>query len=261
MIEQPSSFDDRIESLLRDAQYLDHPLRKALAQLWAQDRERLERLERISLIADGYHRIAIDGAKSINQRYNQHLRRLEKAVRISDGYQQMMRELCAKLEAAAHTDQLTGLANRRLAFKRLGEEAKRTNRHHQPLALALLDIDHFKRVNDRFGHYTGDEVLVSFAQAIRNGLREYDLCARWGGEEFLILLPNTAAAAAVAVLHRLQEHIRALPLAPKGQTLSMTASIGIAMYRAGEDISDTISRADDALIAAKRRGRDCCVSA
>lgn len=260
MADDAPHLDALVERLLADEQYLNHPLRDALARLWAQDRERLERLERIAAISDGYQRMAIESAHSVTERFNRKLRQFEKAVRISDGYQTMMRELYAKLEELSTRDQLTGMANRRLILERLDEEVQRASRHRQPLAIALLDVDRFKQVNDRYGHAAGDAVLVAFAQAMAKGLRDYDMCARWGGEEFLMLLPNTDADTAATVLDRLQERIRGFVIPVDGQSVSVTASIGLTMHQDGETIAETISRADGALMEAKQTGRDRCIT-
>lgn len=258
MIRERRHLDDLIEDLLRDPQYAGHPLRSALSQLWEQSRTQLERLERLTHISDGFQRMALDQKSSLEDRYNRQLRKLERAARISDRYQDMMRDLNVALREASTHDHLTGLANRRMLVERLKAETQRAERQGHRYSLAMLDVDHFKQVNDVYGHDAGDRVLVEVAKAMQAGLREYDLCGRWGGEEFVILLPQTPSPDARSVLERIGQSIRNLR-APDGlPRISVTVSIGIATYQSGETFSDTITRADEALLAAKRAGRDCC---
>ena len=165
-----------------------------------------------------------------------------------------------QLAQLAHADPLTGLANRRKLTERLKEETERAGRHGSSFSLGILDVDHFKRFNDIHGHELGDRVLAELARAMEDCLREYDVCGRWGGEEFLLLLPNTALTEALSVIHRVHERIHQRALTHNGKTLSITASIGLAEYHAGEDFSDTLRRADGALLDAKRTGRDRVLS-
>lgn len=183
--------DAWIDGLLADPQFHGHPLHQALARLRQQSLEQLVRLERIARISDGFQSMAREQNLSLSERYHKQLRRLEKVARISDRYQQMMRDLNLALKEASIRDPLTGLPNRRMLLERLREENERSQRHGQSYVLAMLDVDFFKQVNDTWGHDSGDRVLVEIARAMESELREYDLCGRWGGEEFLLLLPQT----------------------------------------------------------------------
>ena len=165
-----------------------------------------------------------------------------------------------QLAQLAHIDPLTGLSNRRKLSEHLKQETERAMRHGSVFSLAILDVDHFKRFNDTHGHELGDRVLAELARTMEDCLREYDLCGRWGGEEFLLLLPNTDLAEALAVADRVQTSIRQRSVLHKGESLSITASIGLAEYRVGEDYSDTLRRADRALLKAKRSGRNQVLS-
>jgi len=156
------------------------------------------------------------------------------------------RRLVADLEAAAHTDGLTGIVNRRGLDERLPVEVARADRLGYPLTVAMIDLDHFKRFNDRHGHAAGDRVLRGAAQAWRAKLRPMDLLARYGGEEFTLVLPACDAAQAVSMVERLR------PLTPERQTFSA----GIALRLPGEDDAELLARADRALLAAKRAGRN-----
>ncbi|MBS1156867.1 MAG: Diguanylate cyclase with sensor [Proteobacteria bacterium] len=166
-----------------------------------------------------------------------------------------------RLAQMAHIDPLTSLANRRLLMDRLKAEMERANRHDHQFVVAMLDVDHFKRFNDKHGHEVGDRILVAVARHMEASLREYDLCGRWGGEEFLLILPQTSLEQAHAIVSRLHGGIQQASILANKKTLSVTVSIGMTEYRPGEDFSATLNRADAAMLEAKRRGRDCLLSA
>ena len=250
------SLERSIEALLADEQYLEHPLRSALAQLWQGTREQLSRLERITQISDRYQRLAQEQTKTVTERYDRQFRQIEKIIRISDRYQGMLQDLNKALQEASTHDALTGLANRRLLLERLRQEDARGDRDGRSYALAVVDADHFKRVNDDHGHDAGDRVLVALAGALKASLREGDLCGRWGGEEFLVLLVDTDVDAAGQALERVQQAVRALRVPWDGRELEVTVSIGYAWRQAGESHQAALSRADTALLEAKRGGRD-----
>jgi diguanylate cyclase (GGDEF)-like protein len=159
------------------------------------------------------------------------------------------------IRTLATIDELTALANRRHMNELLHAEERR----HPPGArscVALLDIDFFKQVNDRHGHALGDAVLREFASAARGALRANDTLARWGGEEFLLLLPDAAPHAARQVLERMADHVHALQVEGLDPARRISFSAGLAERRAGEPFTDAISRADKALYRAKAAGRD-----
>ena len=160
------------------------------------------------------------------------------------------------LNALALTDPLTGVANRR-HIERYGEEAiARVRASGEPLTALAFDIDHFKRVNDARGHVAGDRVLARVAQACQDALRQCDVLGRIGGEEFLVLLPNTRLDQALPIAERLRMAVSALNLADVGGDLAVTISLGMAEFVAGEDLEALVRRADHALYRAKERGRD-----
>ena len=177
---------------------------------------------------------------------------------------QLLREHFEQARREALSDSLTGLANRKNFEQTLTLFAKGAADNHEPLALMLLDIDHFKKFNDRYGHQTGDTVLQLVARTLSDNVKGQDLAARYGGEEFALLLPRTRADQAA----KLGENIRALIGARKlvkrssGEGLGqITISAGIAEYRIGEALSAFVQRADKALYAAKRQGRNRVVTA
>jgi diguanylate cyclase (GGDEF)-like protein len=172
----------------------------------------------------------------------------------------LLADLLGARSDAAH-DPLTGLANRRAADARLEAERLRAGRSAEPLSVLMLDLDHFKRINDLHGHAAGDAVLVAVAQVLREELRGIDLAARHGGEEFLALLPGTDARAALEVAERLRARIAGQSIAWHDRELRITTSIGAATLDAGESVPSLIGRADAALYQAKAAGRDRCIAA
>ncbi len=165
----------------------------------------------------------------------------------------------ARMQDMATRDELTGLSNRRHMVELLGEQIKRERRRDQPLSVALLDLDHFKRINDTHGHQAGDDVLRGFAQAAKSSLREVDMLARWGGEEFLLLCPGSTAEQASIGLTRLRHKLSTTILLAHLPDLAVTFSAGTAQYIPGETIEQTVERADQALYQAKAQGRNCTV--
>lgn len=161
------------------------------------------------------------------------------------------------LERHALTDMLTGLLNRRAAENRLDEEMARARRHDEGFAIAMLDLDHFKRINDRFGHAVGDQVLRIVAQRLEAGLREDDWVARWGGEEFLVFLRSADTHEAVYVMERLVARVKASPIPTDAGEVQITVSVGIGLpSRQDEDVRRTLELADTCLYQAKNNGRD-----
>ncbi|ADC71630.1 diguanylate cyclase [Thioalkalivibrio sp. K90mix] len=157
---------------------------------------------------------------------------------------------------AAYTDPLTGIANRRALFEQAEHEIERAHRHHRPLSLLVLDIDHFKTINTQYGHAQGDEALRQFTQCCARLLRDTDFMGRIGGEEFVMLLPETDQLGAEQLGARIVEAIPTLDVPGMNNEHRMTVSIGAATRLEGEGFEDLLVRADDALSTAKRSGRN-----
>jgi len=158
-----------------------------------------------------------------------------------------------ELEQLAIRDKLTGIYNRRKLDESLAREITRAGRYGRPLSIIMLDLDHFKEVNDTYGHPAGDTVLVETATRLRAALRTSDIPGRWGGEEFLILCPETGLQAAVGLAKRiLSDHSDSIFLGIG----RLTASFGVATHRAGDRPEDILSRVDAALYCAKNNGRN-----
>lgn len=165
--------------------------------------------------------------------------------------------LVAKTNLLASSDPLTGLMNRRAFRDRVGAEVSRAERMETDLSLLLLDIDHFKSINDTHGHATGDDCLREVGALLASATRDYDLCARWGGEEFVVALPQTSPAQALLVAERIRGQIEELDVsASNGQTVPLSVSIGVATRRAQEKLDDLVGRADVAMYEAKAGGRN-----
>jgi diguanylate cyclase (GGDEF)-like protein len=155
-------------------------------------------------------------------------------------------------------DTLTGCFNRRHAFEIIDAELRRSRRSRLPLTIIMFDLDHFKAINDRFGHQRGDAVLVSVGERMRAVLRGSDVRCRYGGEEFVILLPDTPLAGARRVADTLRRDLESHPVSWQTESVNVTASFGIATIMAGDsDVAGIIGRADAALYRAKQEGRNC----
>jgi diguanylate cyclase (GGDEF)-like protein/PAS domain S-box-containing protein len=166
------------------------------------------------------------------------------------------KRLEAELERMAHTDVLTNLPNRRRFLELLRAEVTRCERHGHPMAVMELDLDHFKQVNDKYGHSAGDEVLKNFASLIRGRLRHYDFACRFGGEEFMIALPEARPEEASMVAERIRRDLEASHIQVEDNEINVTVSIGVAQWQIGATPDSLIKQADDALYRAKRLGRN-----
>jgi diguanylate cyclase (GGDEF)-like protein len=162
----------------------------------------------------------------------------------------------ARMERLATTDDLTGLLNRRAFFARADAARLLSLRTRQPITLLMLDIDHFKQLNDRFGHATGDEALVKFAATCNEALREHDILGRLGGEEFALALAGTDLDGAIHAAERLRQGVADTRLLTCGNSYTMTVSIGVVLIDPDEDLPTGLARADHALYEAKRNGRN-----
>ena len=167
-----------------------------------------------------------------------------------------LKAILAQADEVSHTDALTYLPNRRQIINHLQKEVHRAERYKTFLSISMMDIDHFKNINDTYGHTIGDQVLLQLADMLRGGIRESDMVGRYGGEEFLIVLPNTRLQRAAELAARLCKTIRETDI-DVGEKIRLTVSVGVAEYRHGEENwQKFLGRADMALYAAKNAGRD-----
>lgn len=165
-------------------------------------------------------------------------------------------ELKHKYQKLANFDPLTNLSNRRVAYDILKQEQSRLNRNKEMLSILISDVDKFKRVNDQYGHNAGDAVLVELAKLFNEHVREQDCVARWGGEEFLFILPQTSAKNAAIIAEKIRSKVEKHVINYREDSIQITVSVGIAQFEAGSNIDDVINQADKYLYQAKESGRN-----
>lgn len=170
-------------------------------------------------------------------------------------------EMGRSLDLAGRIDPMTGLANRRDVMEKLDREFSRAERHHRTFSLMLADLDNFRRVNDHYGYNAGDDVLVEVARVLMGCIRSEDVCARWGGQEFLFLLTETALDGALELARKVNQSISMTEFKAQKPGIRITASLGVCEYKPGRTLQDCITLADQALRTAKQDGKDRCVVA
>jgi len=246
----------RIKALLGSPSASNEELRAGLADLCERCRLQQQMLDRLTYISDKYQRAERDRGLSYAEQLQRKVRQVEKIVRISDGYQAMLQDLNTRLMNISSHDDLTGIPNRRHMQERLLQASAQSARTGEDFCIALLDIDFFKKINDTAGHLAGDAVLKRVASGLREHMRDYDTCGRWGGEEFLALFAHCDPATADLLAERLRLAIAEIDISDLHAELKLTVSIGYTKLRPGEDIDATLKRADDALYQAKAAGRN-----
>ena len=208
----------------------------------------------------GFAILFLISASALNSRYEREHNELvslrhELEHRVADRTREL-EEVNRRLAEASRTDALTGLPNRRGFMDVAGHELQRSQRAGQPLSVVMVDIDHFKQINDRHGHSGGDDLLQAAASRLRSVVRAQDLVARWGGEEFIMLLPDTGAAAAAVAAENARAALASYAFERNGTREHITASFGVAAHRPGRELDATIAAADAALYRAKEAGRN-----
>jgi diguanylate cyclase (GGDEF)-like protein len=227
-----------------------HRAREAAERIGLELRVSNESLENQAL----YLSSLADAAEAAARRAEDAKRQLEREI-------SERRELEGQLRRLATTDSLTGALNRGQTISLGQREMDRTQKLRQTLAVMMLDIDHFKSINDRYGHRAGDAVLQQFAGIIASGIRRIDLFGRVGGEEFAVVLPAITPGAALLAAERIRSTVAGKPVLSDGTSISVTVSIGLAMAEAGDaSIEQIIARADSALYTAKGSGRNAVIS-
>ena len=203
------------------------------------------------------HRLVVENRRLISEltAANAALeRRVEERTQRLRDQNQALREARDRIEQLSRKDALTGLTNRRWLDEVLHGEAERAQRYDVPFCVVMVDLDHFKDVNDTFGHVVGDQVLIAVARSLESAARMSDVVARYGGEEFLALLPNSAMEQAWVLAERMRAGVRSIPLSFRAEP--MTASFGVAQWRPDDTVTGLVERADEALYQAKHGGRD-----
>jgi diguanylate cyclase len=225
--------------------------------------ETVERADSLESLA-GVVREMVDESRAVHGLVSSTRERLAGEHQRATELEMQVRSLEAELRRLSEevgTDALTQVANRRGLMQAFEAERSRLERDGGPLAVGLLDIDNFKRLNDSLGHAAGDQALVALAQHVRRSLRPVDVVARFGGEEFVVLLPGTPVDEAQKVLTRLQRELSASLFMHEGKEVFVTFSAGVTPYRLGEKVEQALERADEALYEAKRTGKNrTCVA-
>ena len=196
---------------------------------------------------------------SLHRQYQRLERRLNKIARIGDLMQAQIMDLNSELDKRAKTDPLTGLFNRGGLYPQMFALKKQLELNHSCFGVLLLDLDYFKEVNDQCGHLQGDHLLISVAAILQSICSTQGVCARWGGEEFLILMPDCSEKSLHAMAENIMQAIRSVPL-PGNDERYLSASIGVYFCREAEMIDDSIRKADLAMYKAKAQGRDQLVT-
>lgn len=187
------------------------------------------------------------------QRYGRQLEEVNKEL---EDRNEQLNDAIEKLHLAAMTDSLTGLRNRRYMTMKIEEEIVRYRRAQRVFSLILTDIDHFKNINDRYGHECGDRVLKHVSKILRSSIREQDYLARWGGEEFLFLLPETDGKGSLAVAEKLRLAIAETSVHCQEPEIRVTMTFGVTEYDQSDNMDTSIREADNALYVGKQRGRN-----
>jgi len=259
------NFEDKRNRILKIQQSLTHHVNEVIKQnekfgvLLEVEHETLrhtDNIEEVGQLKESLIREVsrlTDGHKALAAKLNS----ASKYLQIFESEGQHLNEELARVHILSLTDELTELPNRRAFMRRLEDEVGRVQRFGYPLSLVLLDLDHFKAINDVHGHAAGDAVLRNFSSNILSIFRHHDLAARYGGEEFAVILPNTDNTGAQRALQKVQMRARSTPYHYDGKASPMpTFSAGIALYHPGEPPSSLIERADTALYQAKHLGRN-----
>lgn len=183
-------------------------------------------------------------------------RRLEQLGRENSGLKTQLGEMDRSLDLATRIDPMTGLANRRDIMEKMERELSRSERHQRSFSVMLVDLDNFKKLNEKYGYNDGDDVLVEVARVLMSCVRNEDVCARWGGEEFLFLLTETPLEGAVTLARKVLDSISMTEFKANRPGIRITASIGLCEYQTGQSIYECVTRADHALRQAKKEGKN-----
>ncbi|MBN2656413.1 MAG: GGDEF domain-containing protein [Spirochaetales bacterium] len=194
--------------------------------------------------------------QEMTAQYAKLLKQTAKLVKISDHAQKSLQLANSRIQQMADSDNLTGLPNRRGSLKLIEQEISKSLRYGTPLSLFLVDIDHFKKINDTWGHGVGDLVLQKISELMKENLRNHDLLGRWGGEEFIIALADTDLTGAETLSEKLRNKIEKSLISIEKAEISFTASFGGTIYSHDMSLEKNIDLADKALYRSKRAGRN-----
>jgi len=216
----------------------------------------VERFEKVITDIQTRDNILLEEFTRLSDCYKKLLLRMN---RVSVENEQLKTELVnmvRSLDLASRIDGMTGLANRRDIMEKIDREATRSQRHQHPFTILLINIDDFKKVNDTHGYNTGDDVLVEIARVLKSCVRNEDICARWGGEEFLILLPETAAESSLPVANKILVAMSRTEFKANKPGIHITVSIGVCEHNPSQTVQESMVRVHQALLQAKRAGKN-----
>ena len=243
-------FDEFLKNSLRERTRKQANLEFAWVKRWGDFSSLFIPLpgDRVLFIAEPVHAVAD------LQTITAELEKIKRSLAIKETE---LQAVLAQADEVSHTDALTFIPNRKSIIGDLQREVMFADRYGTPLAISLVDIDHFKAINDTYGHVAGDEVLRKLAMELRGRIRHPDVIGRYGGEEFLVVLPHSTSKAAAEQAERLRKHVQVLTIQSNDSEIQLTISLGIAQYKPHrEDWQEFLSRADAALYRAKDSGRN-----
>jgi diguanylate cyclase (GGDEF)-like protein len=184
---------------------------------------------------------------------------VQRANKLNAENEQLKTELVnmvRSLNLASRIDGMTGLANRRDIMEKIDREATRSHRHQHPFTILLVNVDDFKKVNNTYSYYSGDDVLVEIARVLGSCVRNEDICARWGGDEFLVLLPETDSGNSLSVANKILEAMCMTEFKANKPGIRITVSVGVCEHKPDQTVQETISRVHQALLQSKKNGKN-----
>jgi len=199
--------------------------------------------------------------QQLHEQYRALAQKTERLLKEKTQLETQLSNMNRSLSLATRIDPMTGLGNRRAMMEMLEQEFSRANRHQRAISIIIADIDAFKRVNDAHGFNTGDDVLVEVARVLRSCVRNEDFCGRWGGEEFMFLLPETDLEGALAVANKIRESVAMTEFVINKPGVRLTISLGVCSHQNEQNIFDAVTHADQALHKAKMGGGNRAVAA
>jgi diguanylate cyclase (GGDEF)-like protein len=220
------------------------------------DLSEVEKFEKV--IADIRHadNILLDEFTQLSDCYKALRQQVIKLSSENDQLKTQLVNMVRSLDLASRVDGMTGLANRRDIMEKIDREATRSQRHGRPFTILLVNVDDFKKVNDTYGYNSGDDVLVEIARVLMSCIRNEDICARWGGEEFVILLPETSSENSLPVANKVLEAMCMTEFKANKPGIHITVSIGICEHNPSQTVHECITRLNQALLHAKQGGKN-----
>ena|ERR1039457_1258539 len=216
----------------------------------------VERFEKI--VADTRHadNVLLEEFTHLSGCYKKMVQRVNKLNAENNQLRNELVNMVRSLDLASRIDNMTGLANRRDIVEKIGREATRSQRHEHPFTILLVNVDDFKKINDNHGYNAGDDVLVELARVLRSCVRNEDICARWSGDEFMILLPETDAESSLPVANKILESMCMTEFKANKPGIHITVSIGVCEHNPAQTVQECISRVYQALLQAKKTGKN-----